>query len=121
MAYICTLPAGSCSKCAHYRFDEERDGMSCFAEMDERNGRPSKDKQSKRLTGLYFGAPLYYVSPVDGHKTSCVFVGHYDDRAVVLFPNADGVARVDYSQLEWRRAHKLACYEEDRRSRRQYR
>lgn len=54
------------------------------------------------LHGLYFGAPLYYRSPIDGHLTRCVYVREESDtRAVVLFMNAERVARVDSEQLEW--------------------
>lgn len=53
------------------------------------------------LHGLYFGALLYYRSPIDGHKTRCVYVGDDGERAVVLFRNAESVARVNHEQLEW--------------------
>ena len=55
------------------------------------------------LQGLYFGAPLYYNSPkVPDLKTPCVYIRKDKDRAVVIFNNAEKVARVDYNQLEWR-------------------
>lgn len=55
------------------------------------------------LQMLYFGAQLLYRSPIDGHKTKCVYVRDDGDRAVVLFQNAETVARVDHEQLEWSR------------------
>ena len=55
------------------------------------------------LKGLYFGAVLNYVSTLDGHRTRCVYVRENDGRPVVLFLNADRVARVDYECLEWHR------------------
>lgn len=55
------------------------------------------------LQGLYFGALLFYRSPVDEHKTRCVYVRDDNGRAVVVFRNAEYVARVDYKQLEWYR------------------
>lgn len=55
------------------------------------------------LQGLYFGALLLYHSPLDGHKTRCVYVRDDEDRAVVLFCHAENVARVDHKQLEWYR------------------
>ena len=36
MAYICTKPKGSCSKCPHYRFDEDYGNNACFAELDKK-------------------------------------------------------------------------------------
>lgn len=55
------------------------------------------------LQGLYFGALLLYRSPVDGHKTRCVYIRNDGERAVVLFQHAESVARVDHKQLEWYR------------------
>lgn len=55
------------------------------------------------LQGLYFGALLLYRSPIDGHKTRCVYVRDDGKRAVVLFRHAESVARVDHRQLEWYR------------------
>ena len=55
------------------------------------------------LQGLYFGAVLNYKSPIDEHLTRCIYVGQDNERAVVLFKNAERVARVDYKQLEWDR------------------
>lgn len=55
------------------------------------------------LQMLYFGALLFYRSPIDGHKTRCVYVRDDGERAVVLFPYAENVARVDHRQLEWYR------------------
>lgn len=55
------------------------------------------------LQGLYFGARLLYRSPIDGHKTRCVYVREDGERAVVLFRHAERVARVDREQLEWYR------------------
>lgn len=60
-------------------------------------------KQPAAMQGLYFGALLCYRSPIDGHKTRCVYVGEDGERAVVLFRNAENVSRVNYEQLEWYR------------------
>lgn len=55
------------------------------------------------LRGLYFGAPLYYRSPkVSGLKTPCIYIRNDENRAIVIFRNAEKVARVNYEQLEWR-------------------
>ena len=35
MAYICEKPKGSCQSCGHYRFDDDRQRMACFAQKDE--------------------------------------------------------------------------------------
>ena len=35
MAYICEKPKGACQSCGHYRFDEDRQRMACFAQKDE--------------------------------------------------------------------------------------
>lgn len=53
------------------------------------------------LQGLYFGALLLYRSPIDGHKTRCVYVRDDGENAIVLFRHAENVARVDHKQLEW--------------------
>lgn len=37
------------------------------------------------LQGLYFGAILFYRSPIDGHKTPCVFIRDDGGRAVIFF------------------------------------
>lgn len=55
------------------------------------------------LQGLYFGATLYYCSPIDGHLTSCVYIRDENDKAVVIFRNAEMVTRVDHEQLKWRK------------------
>lgn len=34
MAYICYKPAGSCSTCEHFRFDEDYGNNVCFAQTD---------------------------------------------------------------------------------------
>lgn len=35
MAYICHKPAGTkCTECEHYRYDEEKERMACFAQQD---------------------------------------------------------------------------------------
>lgn len=34
MVYICNKPAGSCKTCEHYRLDEDRNRMACFAQAD---------------------------------------------------------------------------------------
>ena len=45
MAYICTKPPGSCPKCGHFRRDEDRGRMACFAKDDERKaGKPQSKK-----------------------------------------------------------------------------
>ncbi len=38
MAYICTRN-GNCKGCPHYRYDEDRERMACFAQWDEQNAR----------------------------------------------------------------------------------
>lgn len=54
------------------------------------------------LQGLYFGAVLNYCSPIDEHLTKCIYVGKENEtRAIVLFENAERVARVDFKQLKW--------------------
>ena len=35
MAYFCYKPAGSCKTCPHYRWDEDYQGMSCWAQIDK--------------------------------------------------------------------------------------
>lgn len=35
MAYICTKKA-SCSDCPHYRYDDDRERMACWAAIDEK-------------------------------------------------------------------------------------
>ena len=35
MAYICEKPKGACQSCGHYRFDDDRQRMACFAQKDE--------------------------------------------------------------------------------------
>lgn len=55
------------------------------------------------LQMLYFGAHLLYRSPIDGHETICVYVRDDGERAVVLFPHAENMAKVNYAQLEWYR------------------
>lgn len=54
------------------------------------------------IHGLYFGARIVYISPVDGHKTPCVYLRDDGNRAVVIFRHAENVARVDPKQLVWR-------------------
>ena len=55
------------------------------------------------LQGLYFGAVLNYCSPINGHLTRCVYIREENEKAVVIFMNAEHVARVDFEQLQWRR------------------
>ena len=43
MAYICYKPAGSCKTCPHFRWDEDRERMACWAKFDEEN----KDENKK--------------------------------------------------------------------------
>lgn len=42
MAYICYKPKDSCHGCEHYRFDDDRQRMACFAEYDEKQCRSIK-------------------------------------------------------------------------------
>lgn len=55
MAYICSKPAGSCSTCNHFRFDDERNRMACFAKEDERmeNIKVVSVAQFERETGIH--------------------------------------------------------------------
>lgn len=39
MGYICDKPKGSCKKCNHYRFDDDRQEYACFAEQDTKKQR----------------------------------------------------------------------------------
>lgn len=55
------------------------------------------------LQGLYFGAPLYYYSPIDEHLISCVYIRDENNKAVVISKNAETVVRVDHEQLKWRK------------------
>ena len=55
------------------------------------------------LHGLYLGAVLNYRSPIDGHLTRCVYIREENEKAVVIFMNAEHVERVDFEQLQWRR------------------
>lgn len=42
MAHICTenIP---CKECSHYRYDDDRNRMACFAEEDSKKGRKNYD------------------------------------------------------------------------------
>lgn len=66
-----------------------------------------KDEQNlvavDMLRMLYFGALLLCRSPIDGHKTRCVYVRDEGERAVVLLPHAENVVRADRERLEWYR------------------
>ena len=46
-----------------------------------------------------FGDLLYYTSPLNLHKTRCVYVRDDAGKAVVLFMHAEFVARVNYAYL----------------------
>lgn len=48
-----------------------------------------------------FGDILLYRSPVDGHKTPCVYIRDDNGKAVIIFAHAEWVARVNYKTLEW--------------------
>lgn len=54
-----------------------------------------------RLKGISFGSELNYISPIDKHKTPCLYIRDDNGKAVVFFKNAEWAARVQYSQLEW--------------------
>lgn len=34
MVYICEKPSGSCPKCEHFRWDDDRERMACWALED---------------------------------------------------------------------------------------
>lgn len=56
MAYICNKPKNSCYGCEHYRFDDDRQRMACFAEYDEKRTVPIKasaDKQFENREELF--------------------------------------------------------------------
>lgn len=43
---------------------------------------------------------MYYVSPVNGAKTRCLYIRDDHGKAVVFFEHAEWAARVGYDQLE---------------------
>lgn len=47
-----------------------------------------------------FGSLMYYVSPVNGEKTLCLYIRDDHGKAVVFFEHAEWAARVGYDQLE---------------------
>ena len=49
-----------------------------------------------------FGKKLVYESPLDNHWTKCIYVRHdkEQNQAVVIFENAEQVARVNYNFLK---------------------
>nr|DAN70834.1 MAG TPA: hypothetical protein [Caudoviricetes sp.] len=47
-----------------------------------------------------FGSLMYYVSPVNGAKTLCLYIRDDHGKAVVFFEHAEWAARVGYDQLE---------------------
>lgn len=47
-----------------------------------------------------FGSLMYYVSPVNGEKTLCLYIRDDHGKAVVFFEHAEWAARVGYNQLE---------------------
>lgn len=47
-----------------------------------------------------FGSLMYYVSPVNGAKTLCLYIRDGHGKAVVFFEHAEWAARVGYDQLE---------------------
>lgn len=49
---------------------------------------------------LPFGSLMYYVSPVNGEKTLCLYIRDDHGKAVVFFEHAEWAARVGYNQLE---------------------
>lgn len=55
MAYMCYKPAGSCSTCEHYRYDEDSQGKACFAQVDE----DSVKEKYYVGTCVNCGAPVY--------------------------------------------------------------
>ncbi|MCM1223879.1 MAG: hypothetical protein NC548_56445 [Lachnospiraceae bacterium] len=61
----------------------------------------SFEQEGMMIHGLYFGARIIYISPMDGHKTPCVYIRDDGNRAVVIFRHAENVARVDLKQLAW--------------------
>lgn len=48
-AYICYKPKGSCKTCEHFRFDEDRGDMACFALVDEKKARLKDSSENKCL------------------------------------------------------------------------
>ena len=52
------------------------------------------------MTLYQFGDLLYYTSPLNLHKTRCVYVRDDAGKAVVLFMHAEFVARVNYAYLK---------------------
>ena len=43
---------------------------------------------------------MYYVSPVNGAKTLCLYIRDDHGKAVVFFEHAEWAARFGYDQLE---------------------
>lgn len=52
MAYICNKPNGSCKTCGHYRYDEDENRMSCFAQYDEEYGIKEPDVNIRTVVAL---------------------------------------------------------------------
>ena len=48
---------------------------------------------------IAFGELLCYISPIDEHETKCVYLREENGRAVVMFENAEKVARVEFADL----------------------
>ena len=52
------------------------------------------------MNDYYFGQRLDYESPqIDGLRSLCVFVRDDNGKAVVIFQNAEWVARINYRYL----------------------
>lgn len=45
MAYICYKPKGSCKTCEHFRYDEDKMKMCCWAEYDEKHNVENGKRQ----------------------------------------------------------------------------
>lgn len=87
---------GKCSNCKiRYHCDEQTEYLCKFQNYPYY--MPEKEEERFK-----FGKVLIYESPLNGHWTKCVYVRHDKEQkqAIVIFENAEQVARVNYNFLK---------------------
>jgi hypothetical protein len=108
MAYVCDKPAGSCEKCPHYRYDEDKGRMACWAEKDGPLPSPGEKIRIIRMEGEpeYAGRTgivkhIDDAGQIHGTWGGCALIPDTDEYEIISVSRVEEVRKIVDSLNAW--------------------
>ena len=108
MAYVCDKPSGSCEKCPHYRYDEDKRRMACWAEKDGPLPSPGEKIRIIRMEGEpeYAGRTgivkhIDDAGQIHGTWGGCALIPDTDEYEIISVSRVEEVRKIVDSLNAW--------------------